>query len=56
MAQLTFGFSCSGVDVPDCCLTYDIEKDELVLYLPEIHPERVIWTGRPPTIDEAKEM
>ena len=45
--------SYSGVDVPNCCLTYDIKTNHLTLYIPEIKPERVVWSGRGPTIDEA---
>ena len=53
--QRRYFYYCSGVDVPDCCLTYDAKQDELVLYIPEIKPERVLWSGRGPTIQEAKD-
>lgn len=32
-----------------------MKHDELVLYIPEIKPERVVWSGRGPTIGEAEE-
>ncbi|MCJ1310021.1 hypothetical protein MMC25_003682 [Agyrium rufum] len=54
--QRRYFYYCSGVNVPDCCLLYDVSKDELVLYIPAIRPERVVWTGRGPTIQEALEM
>ena len=53
--QRRYFYYCSGVDVPNCCLTYDIAKDQLILYIPEIKPERVVWEGRGPTIEEAEE-
>ncbi|MCJ1471675.1 hypothetical protein MMC13_000315 [Lambiella insularis] len=53
--QRRYFYYCSGVDVPNCCLTYQIEKDELSLYIPEIKPERVLWEGRGPTIQEAED-
>lgn len=34
-------------------MTYDIEADELTLYIPPINPKRVIWNGRGSTIAEA---
>ena len=54
--QRRYFYYCSGVDVPNCCLLYDIQKDELRLYIPEIHPERVVWEGRGPTIEEAEDL
>ncbi|MCJ1294299.1 hypothetical protein MMC34_005857 [Xylographa carneopallida] len=53
--QRRYFYYCSGVDVPNCCLTYDISADELSLYIPEIKPERVLWEGRGPTIEEAED-
>ena len=53
--QRRYFYYCSGVDVPNCCLTYDIATDHLILYIPEIKPERVVWEGRGPTIEEAEE-
>ena len=54
--QRRYFYYCSGVDVPDCCLTYDIRTDHLILYIPSIKPERVIWTGRGPTLEEAEDL
>jgi Xaa-Pro dipeptidase len=53
--QRKYFYYCSGVDVPNCCLTYDIGKDLLTLYIPEIVPERVVWVGRGLTVEEAGE-
>jgi Xaa-Pro dipeptidase len=52
--QRRYFYYCSGVDIPDCCLVYRIQHDELLLYIPKIKPKAVVWMGRPPTIEEAK--
>ncbi|KAF2086347.1 putative Xaa-Pro aminopeptidase [Saccharata proteae CBS 121410] len=51
--QRRYFYYLSGVDEPDCHLTYDIEKDLLRLYVPEVDPQKTIWFGRGSTIDEA---
>jgi hypothetical protein len=43
----------SGVDLPDCYLTYEIEKEHLTLFIPPIDPESVVWAGLPLTSEEA---
>lgn len=35
----------SGVDEPDCELTYDIKADKLTLYVPDFDLKRAIWMG-----------
>ena len=54
--QRRYFYYCSGVDVPNCCLTYDIQGEELVLYIPDIEWDKVVWQGRGPTIKEAEEQ
>ncbi|KAF2104331.1 putative Xaa-Pro aminopeptidase, partial [Rhizodiscina lignyota] len=51
--QRRYFYYLSGVDEPDCHLTYDIRRDVLTLFIPPINPERVIWSGRGSTVDEA---
>lgn len=46
-------FYLSGCALPDCYLTYTIEKDELTLFIPPIEPESVIWSGLPLSPEEA---
>ncbi|KAK2797036.1 hypothetical protein FQN51_008897 [Onygenales sp. PD_10] len=46
-------FYLSGCSLPDSCLTYNIEKNELTLFIPPIDPDSVIWTGLPLSADEA---
>ncbi|KAL1958089.1 hypothetical protein VTO42DRAFT_5129 [Malbranchea cinnamomea] len=47
-------FYLSGCLLPDSYLTYNIEQDELTLFIPPIDPESVIWTGLPLSVEEAK--
>ncbi|KAI1947201.1 hypothetical protein LOZ12_000545 [Ophidiomyces ophidiicola] len=43
--QRRYFFYLSGVDEPDCHLTYDIGSDILTLYVPDFRLRRAIWTG-----------
>ncbi|EEP76062.1 hypothetical protein UREG_00910 [Uncinocarpus reesii 1704] len=43
----------SGCDLSDSYVTYNIDKDELVLYIPPADPDEVIWTGLPMSAEEA---
>lgn len=54
--QLRYFYYLSGVDQPDCFVTYDIEKDELVLYITLVKPLQAVWFGPGLGIDEAKSM
>ena len=53
--QRRYFYYLSGVNEPGCYLTYDIERDHLILYIPPIIPQAVVWVGRGPTLDEAKD-
>ncbi|KAI9655156.1 MAG: hypothetical protein M1821_005639 [Bathelium mastoideum] len=53
--QRRYFYYLSGVDEPDCHLTYDIARDELILYVPEITPKKVVWSGRGSNVTEALE-
>lgn len=53
--QRRYFYYCSGVDVPDAALTYDIALDKLTLYIAPINWDRLLWTGRGPTIEEARD-
>ncbi|KAI9721741.1 MAG: hypothetical protein M1812_002076 [Candelaria pacifica] len=52
--QRRYFYYLSGVNEPDCALTYDIESEFLTLYLPPTDPETFIWNGKALTIDAAK--
>ena len=41
--------------LPDSYLTYNIEQDELTLFIPPIDPDSVIWMGLPLSPEEAKQ-
>lgn len=40
--------------MPDCYLTYDVADEKLILYLPEVDNDDVVWSGLPMSLDEAK--
>ncbi|KAI5810291.1 peptidase M24, structural domain-containing protein [Peziza echinospora] len=42
-----FHYLSGVVDLPDCAVTYDTARDELVLYIPPLDPKEVLWTGMP---------
>lgn len=41
-------------DQPGCKVSYDLGEDKLVMYLPEIDWDDVMWSGMPMSIDQAK--
>lgn len=43
--QRRYFYYLSGVDEPDCTLTYDIALDLLTLYVPDFDLHRAIWMG-----------
>ncbi|KAJ9221349.1 hypothetical protein DTO271D3_8991 [Paecilomyces variotii] len=53
--QRRYFYYLSGVDEPDCYLTYDIAQDRLILYVPDFDLRRAIWMGPTLTVDEAQE-
>jgi Xaa-Pro dipeptidase len=46
-------FYLSGCELPDCCLTYNIESAELILFIPPVEPAEVVWSGLPLSPSEA---
>lgn len=44
----------AGADFPGCAVTYDIEDDYLVLWIPRIEPRKVLWYGRTPSLKQCK--
>ncbi|KAI1916243.1 hypothetical protein LOZ53_004120 [Ophidiomyces ophidiicola] len=46
----------SGCELPDSYVTYNIDADELALYIPPVDPESVMWTGLPLTPDGALQI
>ena len=52
--QLRYFYYLSGVDEPDCAVTYDIAKGKLTLYITIVSPVQAIWFGPGLSIDEAK--
>ncbi|KAF9884667.1 hypothetical protein FE257_001360 [Aspergillus nanangensis] len=52
--QRRYFYYLSGVDEPDCYLTYDIHTDLLTLYVPDFDLRHAIWMGPTLTLDEAR--
>ncbi|KAL3473645.1 putative Xaa-Pro aminopeptidase pepP [Aspergillus californicus] len=48
-------FYLSGCLLPDASLIYNIDADELTLFIPPISPDDVIWSGLPLSPSEALE-
>lgn len=46
-------FYLTGCALPDCHLTYDVQKAELTLYIPPLDPSSVIWSGLPLSEEDA---
>ncbi|MCJ1485930.1 hypothetical protein MMC06_006105 [Schaereria dolodes] len=46
-------FYLSGCSLPDCYLAYNIDDDYLVLFIPPIDPDSVIWSGLPLSPEDA---
>jgi Xaa-Pro dipeptidase len=53
--QDRYFYYMSGVNEPDCFVSYDLETDVLTLWLPSINEDRVVWYGRGSTVEEAME-
>jgi hypothetical protein len=51
--QRRYFYYLSGVDEPDCYLTYDIKRDNLVLYVPDFNLRQAVWMGHTLTVEEA---
>lgn len=51
--QRRYFYYLSGVDEPDCRLTYDIKSDTLTLYLPSYDLRHVIYNGQGLTPEDA---
>ncbi|KAH8698838.1 putative Xaa-Pro aminopeptidase [Talaromyces proteolyticus] len=53
--QRRYFYYLSGVNSPDCHLTYDIHTDLLTLYVPDFDLRRAVWMGPTLTVEEALE-
>ncbi|KAE8151503.1 peptidase M24, structural domain-containing protein [Aspergillus avenaceus] len=54
--QRRFFYYLSGCLLPDSCLIYDVNADKLILFIPPIDPEEVVWSGLPLSQDEALKL
>lgn len=53
--QRRYFYYLTGVDEPDCYVTYDIKNDLLTLYVPDFDLRQAIWMGPTLTVEEALE-
>ncbi|KAI9832691.1 MAG: hypothetical protein M1819_004277 [Sarea resinae] len=53
--QRRYFFYLSGCGLPDCSLAYEISTEKLILFIPGVDPEEVIWSGLPLSPTEALE-
>ncbi|KAG5918890.1 hypothetical protein E4U42_006712 [Claviceps africana] len=51
--QRRYFYYLSGCNVADCCLAYDIQSEQSILFIPPIDPDDVIWSGLPLTVNDA---
>ncbi|KAL1963628.1 hypothetical protein VTN77DRAFT_7949 [Rasamsonia byssochlamydoides] len=51
--QRRYFYYLTGVDEPDCYVTYDIKNDLLTLYVPDFDLRQAIWMGPTLTVEEA---
>jgi Xaa-Pro dipeptidase len=52
-SQRRYFYYLTGCNLADCRFIYDIASDKSILFIPPIHPDEVIWSGLPLSIDEA---
>lgn len=52
--QRRYFYYVSGVDLPDCFITYDIAKDSLILYIPYVDTRAAVWFGAGLSLSEAQ--
>ncbi|KAJ5232767.1 hypothetical protein N7468_005723 [Penicillium chermesinum] len=49
-------FYLTGCLLPDASVVYDVNADQLTLFIPPIDPESVIWSGLPLSLDDASKL
>lgn len=53
--QERYFYYLTGCNIPGSHVFYDLNKEELVLFLPEVDQDDVMWSGLPLSIKEAEE-
>ncbi|UNI19347.1 Xaa-Pro dipeptidase [Purpureocillium takamizusanense] len=51
--QRRFFYYLTGCNMADCAVAYHVAADKLILFIPPIDPDDVIWSGLPVSIDDA---
>lgn len=52
--QRRYFYYLSGADFADCAVTYDLARDNLILWIPYTDPRQALWFGKTPTPEECK--
>ncbi|KAK4115374.1 Creatinase/aminopeptidase [Canariomyces notabilis] len=52
--QRRYFFYITGADFPGCAVTYDIQRDHLILWIPYIEPRKALYYGTAPSAEEFK--
>ncbi|KAH6687375.1 xaa-Pro dipeptidase [Plectosphaerella plurivora] len=50
--QRRYFYYLTGVDQPDCYVTYDLVADHLTLWVPFIEARQILWYGRTPSPED----
>lgn len=54
--QERYFYYLSGVNIPGCAIIHDFLRDEVILFLPDINKEDILWSGMPVSLSEAKKI
>ncbi|KAI0976429.1 peptidase M24, structural domain-containing protein [Xylaria arbuscula] len=50
--QRRYFYYLTGINIPGCSVTYDIESDKLTLWIPYTPPATVLWFGNTPSPED----
>ncbi|KFA65476.1 hypothetical protein S40285_00490 [Stachybotrys chlorohalonatus IBT 40285] len=54
--QRKYFYYITGVDYPDCAVTYEIAADRLTLWIPYVEPRQALYFGSPPDAARCLEL
>ena len=52
--ELPSFYYITGADIPNCAVTYDIARDNLILWIPYVEPRQALYFGAPPSPEAIK--
>ena len=53
--QERYFYYLSGVELPGCAIIHDFWNDKVILFLPNVNQDDILWSGMPLSLKEAKE-